>query len=71
MDDPLRNRTSSKINEINMIGISSAHFNNADLNVFEKWNAYDAATLKPVEESQRLNEEILGGDGSNGYPTSA
>jgi inosine-uridine nucleoside N-ribohydrolase len=49
-----------KSTRINMIGISSAHFNNADLNVFEKWNAYDAATLKPVEESQRLNEEILG-----------
>jgi inosine-uridine nucleoside N-ribohydrolase len=48
-----------KSTEINLIGISSAHFNNADLNVFEKWNAYDAATLKPVEESQRLNEEIL------------
>jgi inosine-uridine nucleoside N-ribohydrolase len=48
-----------KSTEINLIGISSAHFNNADLNVFEKWNAYDAATLKPFEESQRLNEEIL------------
>jgi inosine-uridine nucleoside N-ribohydrolase len=48
-----------KSTKINLIGISSAHFNNADLNVFEKWNAYDAATLKPVEESQRLNEEIL------------
>ncbi len=48
-----------KSKKINLIGISSAHFNNADLNVFEKWNAYDAATLKPVEESQRLNEEIL------------
>ncbi|MFC3879407.1 nucleoside hydrolase [Algoriphagus namhaensis] len=48
-----------KSDKINLIGLSSAHFNNADLNVFEKWNAYDAATLKPVEESQRLNEEIL------------
>jgi purine nucleosidase len=44
---------------IDLIGLSSAHFNNADLNVFEKWNAYQTATLKPVEESQRLNEEIL------------
>jgi inosine-uridine nucleoside N-ribohydrolase len=48
-----------KSTKMNLIGISSAHFNNADLNVFEKWNAYDAATLKSVEESQRLNEEIL------------
>lgn len=48
-----------KSDKIDLIGISSAHFNNADLNVFEKWNAYDTETLKPVEESQRLNEEIL------------
>ncbi|MHA7131066.1 nucleoside hydrolase [Algoriphagus namhaensis] len=48
-----------KSDKIDLIGLSSAHFNNADLNVFEKWNAYDAATLKPVEESQRLNAEIL------------
>jgi len=49
------------INEksIKLIGLSSAHFNNADLNVFEKWNAYDAKTLRPVDESQRLNEIIL------------
>lgn len=48
-----------KVSKINLIGLSSAHFNNADLNVFEKWNAYETATLKPVEESQSLNEEIL------------
>ncbi len=45
---------------IELIGLSSAHFNNADLNVFEKWNAYDTDSLEPVKESQRLNEEILG-----------
>ncbi len=48
-----------KSDKIDLIGISSAHFNNSDLNVFEKWNAYDTETLKPVEESQRLNEQIL------------
>ena len=48
-----------KSDKINLIGLSSAHFNNSDLNVFGKWNAYETATLKPVEESQRLNEEIL------------
>lgn len=25
---------------VDMIGLSSAHFNNADLLVFEKWNGY-------------------------------
>ncbi|MEP0711788.1 nucleoside hydrolase [Algoriphagus sp.] len=57
-----------KSEKIDLIGISSAHFNNADLNVFEKWNAYDAATLKPVEESQRLNEEILEAMGRTDIP---
>jgi inosine-uridine nucleoside N-ribohydrolase len=44
---------------VNLVGLSSAHFNNADLLVFEKWNAYDAKTLHTVSESQRLNEEVL------------
>ena len=44
---------------VDLVGLSSAHFNNADLLTFEKWNAYDAKTLKPVVESQRINEEIL------------
>lgn len=57
-----------KSDKIQLIGLSSAHFNNADLNVFEKWNAYDAATLKPVAESQRLNEEILGALGRMDIP---
>lgn len=48
-----------KSDKIDLIGLSLAYFNNSDLNVFEKWNAYETATLKPVEESQRLNEEIL------------
>lgn len=45
--------------DIELVGLSSAHFNNPDLLVFEKWNAYEAKTLNPVAESQRLNEEIL------------
>ncbi|WP_288372074.1 nucleoside hydrolase [uncultured Algoriphagus sp.] len=57
-----------KVPGIDLIGLSSAHFNNADLNVFEKWNAYETATLKPVEESQRLNEEILAAMGRMDIP---
>ena len=45
--------------DIVVTGISSAHFNNPDLLVFEKWNAYNTATLNTVAESQRLNEELL------------
>lgn len=44
---------------IDLIGLSSAHFNNPDLLVFEKWNAYETKGLNTVAESQRLNEEIL------------
>lgn len=42
-----------------LIGISSAHFNNPDLLVFDKWNAYPTKNLRTVAESQRLNVEIL------------
>ena len=44
---------------VDMIGLSSAHFNNADLLVFEKWNGYYTKDLNTVAESQRLNELIL------------
>lgn len=59
MDDLYAIAQLVKSDKIDLIGLSSAHFNNSDLNVFEKWNAYETETLKPVEESQRLNEEIL------------
>lgn len=48
-----------KDTSIDLLGLSSAHFNNADLLVFEKWNGYAAKTLNTVAESQRLNELIL------------
>lgn len=44
---------------VELIGLSSAHFNNPDLLVFEKWNAYKSKDLNTVAESQRLNEQIL------------
>lgn len=44
---------------IDLVGLSSAHFNNPDLLVFDKWNAYDTKGLNTVEDSQRLNEQIL------------
>jgi purine nucleosidase len=45
--------------QVDIVGLSSAHFNNADLLTFDKWNQYNTRTLSPVHESQRLNEEIL------------
>ncbi|WP_194775361.1 nucleoside hydrolase [Pararhodonellum marinum] len=44
---------------VEVVGLSSAHFNNPDLLVFEKWNAYETKGLQTMEDSQRLNEEIL------------
>ena len=44
---------------IDLIGLSSAHFNNPDLLVFEKWNAYNTKGLNTIIESQRLNVQIL------------
>ncbi|HEY3372575.1 MAG TPA: nucleoside hydrolase [Prolixibacteraceae bacterium] len=44
---------------VELMGLSSAHWNNPDLLVFEKWNAYDTKGLNTVAESQRLNEQIL------------
>ncbi len=46
-------------NEVDVVGLSSAHFNNADLLTFEKWNQYNTAGIAPVKISQELNEEIL------------
>lgn len=53
---------------IELIGLSSAHFNNPDLLVFEKWNAYPAKGLNTVAESQRLNEQILAALGKSSLP---
>ncbi len=44
---------------VEVVGLSSAHFNNPDLLVFEKWNAYDTKNLETLEDSQRVNELIL------------
>lgn len=48
-----------KAPSIELMGLSSAHYNNPDLLVFKKWNAYNTKGLNTVEESQRLNEQIL------------
>jgi inosine-uridine nucleoside N-ribohydrolase len=53
---------------LKIAGLSSAHFNNPDLLVFEKWNAYDTKGLNTVHESQRLNEQILKSMGRTDIP---
>ena len=44
---------------IDVVGLSSAHFNNADLVAFDKWNQYPTQNIRTVAISQQLNEEIL------------
>ena len=43
-----------------IVGVSSAHFNNADLLVFEKWNQYPTKGINTVKISQEENEKLLG-----------
>lgn len=45
--------------QVDIVGLSSAHFNNADLVSFEKWNQYTTPGIQPVRISQGLNREIL------------
>lgn len=53
---------------VDVVGLSSVHFNNPDLLVFEKWNAYDTKGLNTLEDSQRLNELILNTMGLSHIP---
>jgi inosine-uridine nucleoside N-ribohydrolase len=50
---------------VEVVGLSSAHFNNADLVAFEKWNQYPTVGIKTVEISQQLNEAILAAMGKS------
>jgi len=59
MDDLYAITRLLKDTTVEIVGLSSAHFNNADLLVFEKWNAYNTKGFVTVAESQRLNELIL------------
>ncbi|MGL4632247.1 MAG: nucleoside hydrolase [Leadbetterella sp.] len=45
--------------KVDIIGISSAHFNNPDLLTYKKWNQYKTRGINTVEISQKINEEIL------------
>ena len=44
---------------VSVVGISSAHFNNPDLLVFEKWNQYPTSGISTIDISQQLNEMIV------------
>lgn len=53
---------------IEVVGLSSAHFNNADLVAFDKWNQYNTHPINTVQISQQLNEEALQKTGKLNIP---
>jgi purine nucleosidase len=59
MDDLYAIARLVKESSIDLVGLSAAHFNNADLLVFDTWNGYSTKGLETCKESQRLNEQIL------------
>ncbi len=44
---------------VEVIGLSSAHFNNPDLVAFDKWNQYNTQGINTLHISQQLNEDLL------------
>ncbi len=44
---------------IDIMGLSSAHFNNADMLVFKKYNQYETKNISTINLSQNLNVNIL------------
>ena len=46
-----------------IVGVSSAHFINVDLMLYEKWNQYPTKGINTVKISQAENEQILGAFG--------
>ena len=42
-----------------IVGVSSSHFNNADMLVFDKWNQYPTKGINTVKISQEENEKLL------------
>jgi inosine-uridine nucleoside N-ribohydrolase len=45
--------------QIQVVGLSSAHFNNADMLVSDKWHYYPTKNINTVQLSQDLNEQLL------------
>jgi purine nucleosidase len=54
--------------QVDIKGLSSAHFNTPDLVVFDKWNQYPTAGINTVRLSQKINEEILASIGMENIP---
>ena len=51
-----------------ILGVSSAHFINIDLMLYDKWNQYPTKGINTVKISQEKNEKILGAFGMMKIP---
>lgn len=54
--------------DISVLGLSSVHFNNPDLLVYDRWNRYATEDLSTVGVSQELNRRILAAMQREGVP---
>ena len=45
--------------DISVVGLSSAHFNNPDLLVFDKWNQYPTENISTIDISQQINQDMV------------
>jgi inosine-uridine nucleoside N-ribohydrolase len=52
-------RLLTEADKYDIVGVSSAHFNNADLVVFDHWNQYPTKGINTVKISQEENEKLL------------
>jgi inosine-uridine nucleoside N-ribohydrolase len=60
MDDLYALVKALKCDEMDVIGVTSSHFNNTQLLTDEYWHIYPTANINTVKISQELNEKILG-----------
>lgn len=68
MDDPYAILYALLSPTFEVVGLSSVHFNNADLVAFERWNQYATRGIDTVGLSQGLNEALLAALGRSALP---
>jgi inosine-uridine nucleoside N-ribohydrolase len=68
MDDPYAILYALLSPAFDVVGLSSVHFNNADLVAFERWNQYPTRGIDPISLSQGINEDLLAALGRSALP---
>jgi inosine-uridine nucleoside N-ribohydrolase len=68
MDDPYAILYALLSPAFDVVGLSSVHFNNADLVAFERWNQYPTRGIDTIGLSQGINEDLLAALGRSALP---